>query len=216
MTLKFTKAFFITSSLSNEPFDRVLNSHGVPLDEVALVGRSNVGKSSLINHLLRKPALAKVSAKPGKTQTLNFFNIDEKIALVDLPGYGFAKVPKELKMKWASSIDHYLRTRESLKLLVILMDCRHNPSAEDVELLMWANAYNKPFLIVLTKYDKLRAKDRKPQREKVLNYLKEMTGIQTLSALTYSIKNSQMRQILINGINKALNFTNSEENETAQ
>lgn len=214
MTLKFAKASFITSSLTTEEFPRMLNTHGVPIDEVALVGRSNVGKSSLINHLLRKPSLAKVSAKPGKTQTLNFFNVDEKIALVDLPGYGFAKVPKELKKKWAGCIDHYLRTRESLKLLVLLFDSRHKPSDEDIELLLWAKTYEKPFLIVLTKFDKLKAKERKTQKEKILTHLKEATGIKNLGALVYSIKNTQMRQVLINEINKALNFTPKEDNET--
>lgn len=216
MTIKFNSSFFITSSLSTEEFPKMLNSHGVPIDEIAMVGRSNVGKSSLINHLLKKTSLAKVSSKPGKTQTLNFFNVDEKIALVDLPGYGFAKVPGELKKKWALSIDHYLKTRESLKLLIILLDCRHKPSIEDVELLMWAKAYEKPFLIVLTKFDKLRMKERKVQREKLIENLRERTGIQTLSALTYSIKNTQMRQVLINAINNALNFNPSESNETTK
>ena len=214
MTIPFSKAFFITSSLAKETFPPMLNTHGVPIDEIAIVGRSNVGKSSLINHLLKKPSLARVSAKPGKTQTLNFFNVDEKIALVDLPGYGFAKVPKELKDQWAQSIDHYLRTRERLKLLIILLDCRHRPSDEDIELLMWAHRYKKHFLVVLTKYDKLKNKERKPQKEKVVSYLKEMTGIQTLGALTYSTKNTQMRQVLVNEINQALAKDPREAHET--
>lgn len=202
--LKFSKAFFITSSLTTEEFPETLSTHGLVLPEIAMVGRSNVGKSSLINHLLRRVGLAKVSAKPGKTQTINFFNVDEKIALVDLPGYGFAKVPKAIKAKWAECIDAYLRTRSTLKLLIILFDCRHKPLQEDIEMLLWAKTYNKPFIIVLTKFDKLRAKERKPQKEKLLKTLHELTGIQSFTILTYSVKNTQMRQVLINTVNETL------------
>lgn len=204
MTIKFNKAFFITSSLTEEEFPRTMNSHGDTLAEIALVGRSNVGKSSLINHLLRRQNLAKVSTKPGKTQTINFFNVDDKICVVDLPGYGFAKVPKALKTKWAKSIDAYLRTRSTLKLLIVLLDCRRTPSEEDLELILWAHAYDKPIILVLTKFDKLRAKERKPQKEKILHTLYDLTQLDKFSVLTYSIKNSHMRQVLINAINDSL------------
>lgn len=204
MSIKFNKAFFITSSLTEEEFPKTLNSHGNILLEIALVGRSNVGKSSLINHLLRREKLAKVSTKPGKTQTLNFFNIDDKISLVDLPGYGFAKVPKAIKLKWGKSIDAYLRTRSTLKLLILLLDSRRIPSEEDIQLILWAQAYEKPIIIVLTKFDKLRAKEKKPQKEKILNALKDMTEIDDFTLLTYSTKNSHMRQVLINAINDSL------------
>ena len=204
MSLKFAKAFFIRSSLAEEEFPVTRNSHGKPLSEIALVGRSNVGKSSLINHLLRRQNLAKVSATPGKTQTINFFNVDDSICLVDLPGYGFAKVPNALKTKWAKSIDAYLKTRSSLSLLILLLDCRRIPSDEDIELILWAHAYQKPMIIVFTKFDKLRAKERKPQKEKILHILSETTGIDNFMTLTYSIKNTHMRQVLINAINDSL------------
>ena len=204
MSIKFNKAFFITSSLTEEEFPKTLNSHGDILLEIALVGRSNVGKSSLINHLLRRERLAKVSTKPGKTQTINFFNIDDKISLVDLPGYGFAKVPKTIKAQWAKCIDAYLRTRSTLKLLVLLLDCRRTPSEEDLELLLWAHTYNKPVIIILTKFDKLRAKERKPQKEKILNTLYDETQLENFTVLSYSTKNSHMRQVLINAINDSL------------
>lgn len=204
MSVKFTKAFFITSSLTEEEFPKTLSSHGNILLEIALVGRSNVGKSSLINHLLRREKLAKVSTKPGKTQTLNFFNIDDKISLVDLPGYGFAKVPKAIKTKWAKCIDAYLRTRSTLKLLILLLDSRRIPSEEDIQLILWAHAYEKPIIIVLTKFDKLRAKEKKPQKQKILNALQDMTELDDFNLLTYSTKNSHMRQVLINSINDSL------------
>jgi GTP-binding protein len=204
MSIKFESSFFITSSLCEETFPETLNTFGKPLPEIAFVGKSNVGKSSLINHLLKKQNLARVSSKPGKTQTINFFNVDEKISLVDLPGYGFARVPLEIKNQWSKSLDSYLRTRDSLKLLLILLDSRHKPSKDDIELVMWAKKYNKPFVLVLTKFDKLRAKDRKPQKEKILSILRDFTGLENLTALTYSTKNFQMRQVLINTINNFL------------
>lgn len=204
MMVKFNTAFFITSSLATEEFPETLNVYGLPLPEIALVGRSNVGKSSLINHLLRRKTLAKVSTKPGKTQTINFFNVDNELCLVDLPGYGFAKVPQTLKKKWAQSIDTYLRTRASLKLLVILLDCRRLPTQEDIELILWAHAYNKPLILVLTKFDKLRAKERKEQKQRIIHTLVEATGRDDYSLLSYSIKNSHMRQVLINAINQSL------------
>lgn len=178
--------------------------HGKVLPEVVFVGRSNVGKSSLINHLLRQKNLAKVSSRPGKTQTLNFFNIENKLCLVDLPGYGFAKVPTAMKMKWAESIDLYLRTRNEIKLLLLLLDCRRTPSQEDLDFIRWADAYNKPVVIILTKFDKLRPKERKPQKEKILSYVRESTGLESHTSLTYSVKNSHTRQVLINEIEKHL------------
>lgn len=215
MSLKFNKAFFITSSLAEADFPIVYNSHGTPLLEIALVGRSNVGKSSLINHLLRRQNLAKVSTTPGKTQTINFFNVDDKICLVDLPGYGFARVPKALRTKWAKSIDAYLRTRSTLKLLILLLDCRRIPSDEDIELILWAHVYKKPIIIVFTKFDKLRAKERKAQKERILHALQEATPIENFTTLTYSIKNSHMRQVLINTINDTLKILPAAVYETS-
>jgi len=206
---KFQRAFFITSALEEKSFSKTLNSHGIPLPEVAIVGRSNVGKSSLINHLVKNASLAKTSARPGKTQTINFFNIDDELCLVDLPGYGFAKVPKPLKEKWAQSIDTYLRTRPALKLLILLLDCRRIPSEEDIELILWARAYDKPVTIVLTKTDKLSAKERKTQKNLIATKLQEYAGYD-LPLLTYSIKNFQMRQVLINAINQSLTSLHSD------
>lgn len=120
------------------------------LPEIAFVGRSNVGKSSLINHLVNHSGLARVSKTPGKTALLNFFSIDEKVVLVDLPGYGYAKAEKTTKKRWASLIEHYLSTRASLSLICQLLDSRHPPTEQDLLLANWVQT---PLLFIFTKSD---------------------------------------------------------------
>nr|WP_294528966.1 ribosome biogenesis GTP-binding protein YihA/YsxC [uncultured Blautia sp.] len=124
--------------------------------EVAFAGKSNVGKSSLINSLMNRKALARTSAQPGKTQTINFYNINESIYLVDLPGYGYAKVPQSEKEKWGKMIERYLHTSKVLKAVFLLVDIRHDPSANDKMMYDWVvhNGYNP--IIIATKMDKLK------------------------------------------------------------
>lgn len=124
--------------------------------EVAFAGKSNVGKSSLINSLVNRKALARISAQPGKTQTINFYNINESIYLVDLPGYGYAKVPQSEKEKWGKMIERYLHTSKVLKAVFLLVDIRHDPSANDKMMYDWVvhNGYNP--IIIATKMDKLK------------------------------------------------------------
>jgi GTP-binding protein len=128
--------------------------------EIAFVGRSNVGKSSLLNSLLQRKGLAKTSKTPGKTRTVNFFEVNEKFYFVDLPGYGFAKVSREMKAAWSRVISAYLRDREPLRLAVHLIDSRHPPMANDFELLELLEAAQVPTLIVATKVDKLKRNQR--------------------------------------------------------
>jgi len=123
--------------------------------EVAFVGRSNVGKSSLINALMNRKALARVSGQPGKTRTINFYNIDNAMYFVDLPGYGYAKAPKSEKEKWGSMIEKYLQGREQLRGIVLLLDIRHPPSALDLQMYEWLAYYGFPMVCALTKLDKL-------------------------------------------------------------
>jgi GTP-binding protein len=124
--------------------------------EVAVSGRSNVGKSSLLNKLAAQKALARVSQRPGKTQALNFFRLGESRArLVDLPGYGFAEVPRAVQASWRRFMNEYLEGRGQLAGLVQLVDCRHEPTALDRQMIDWLAAGARPFLIVLTKSDKL-------------------------------------------------------------
>lgn len=151
------KARFLLSTLTE--FPHLKDPRGKFLPEIALVGRSNVGKSSLINHLLGQKGLARTSATPGKTQLINFFIVDERFLLVDLPGYGFAKAPPEEIAKWSKAIDAYINTRSTLKLILLLIDCRRKIGDEDEALIGWANAKKIPLLLIFTKTDKLSGSD---------------------------------------------------------
>ncbi len=147
---------------------------GEPWPEVAVSGRSNVGKSSLLNKLAAQKALARVSQRPGKTQALNFFRLGESRArLVDLPGYGYAEVPRAVQDKWRRFMNDYLEGRAQLAGLVQLVDCRHEPTALDRQMIDWLAAGARPFLIVLTKADKLP----RGQRQQALARVRETLGL---------------------------------------
>ncbi|PKN71688.1 MAG: YihA family ribosome biogenesis GTP-binding protein [Deltaproteobacteria bacterium HGW-Deltaproteobacteria-12] len=125
------------------------------MPEIAFVGRSNVGKSSLINTIVGKKNLAKTSNTPGRTQLINFFSINETLSFVDLPGYGFAKVSQSVKKDWGDMIATYLKERSSLALVVLILDIRRDPSDDDLSLRDWLEGYRIPYLYILTKADKL-------------------------------------------------------------
>ena len=125
------------------------------LEEIAFVGRSNVGKSSFINAFLGRKNLARTSSKPGKTRTINFYNIDNKFRLIDLPGYGYAKVSKAEKAKWDKLINEYLHDRENLKEVFLLVDIRHEPTALDVQMYDWIIDSGFTGFVIATKYDKI-------------------------------------------------------------
>jgi len=125
------------------------------IPEVALAGRSNVGKSSFINTMLNRKNLARTSGKPGKTQLLNFFNIDDQLRFVDVPGYGYARVSKKEREKWGKMIEEYLTTRKNLKAVISLVDLRHEPSADDVQMYEFLKYYEIPVILVATKADKI-------------------------------------------------------------
>lgn len=124
--------------------------------EIAFAGRSNVGKSSLINKILNRKSLARVSSQPGKTATINFFDVDSTLMLVDLPGYGFARVSKEEKKKWGFMIEEYLNTRNTLMQVILLVDSRHKPTADDKMMLGFIRAVCPRAVVVATKIDKLK------------------------------------------------------------
>ncbi len=133
--------------------------------EYAFIGRSNVGKSSLINMLVNSKSLAKTSARPGKTQLINHFLINEEWYLVDLPGYGFAKVPQAEKKKWEKFIREYILKRENLYCLFVLIDIRHEPQMVDLEFIEWLGISYIPFSIIFTKADKLKPEEIEPNVE---------------------------------------------------
>ncbi|HEP2341487.1 TPA: ribosome biogenesis GTP-binding protein YihA/YsxC [Streptococcus pyogenes] len=150
------------------------------LPEIALAGRSNVGKSSFINTILGRKNLARTSSKPGKTQLLNFFNIDDKLRFVDVPGYGYAKVSKSERAKWGKMIEEYLTTRDNLRAVVSLVDLRHAPSKEDIQMYDFLKHYDIPVIVVATKADKIpRGKWNKHESvvKKALNFDKSDTFI---------------------------------------
>ncbi len=195
----FKQATFITSALKTSELPEVKGHSGKPLDEIALVGRSNVGKSSLLNHLLQKKRLAKVSSTPGKTQRINYFLIDEALLLVDLPGYGFARVSQNVKKDWGKHIEEYLSKRTSLKALIFLLDIRRTPSEEDISLFHWASSRGIPLLIVFTKCDKLKKREIEIQEKRIL----ELLG-SNFSIVHYSIKDAHCRVNLIREIGNLL------------
>ncbi len=151
------QATFIKSAVKPKDFPETT------LPEVAFVGRSNVGKSSLINVLANRKALVRTSSTPGRTQLINFFDINGALTLVDLPGYGYAKVPPDLKKQWGPMIETYLASRDCLKAVVIILDIRRVPSEGDLNMLGWLERYGIQPIIVLTKCDKLSKNERSQQ-----------------------------------------------------
>lgn len=141
------------------------------LPEIALVGRSNVGKSSFINRMIRRKNLARTSSQPGKTQTLNFYHIDDLFYYVDLPGYGFAKVSKQMRAEWGTMIERYLLEREHLRGVILLVDLRHRPSRDDIAMAEWLYHFEIPFFVVATKADKVPTTKRKRHKAEVIKAL---------------------------------------------
>ncbi|BFL72828.1 MULTISPECIES: ribosome biogenesis GTP-binding protein YihA/YsxC [Anaerococcus] len=144
------------------------------IEEIAFVGRSNVGKSSFINAFLGRKNLARTSSKPGKTRTINFYNIDSKFRLVDLPGYGYAKVSKVEKSKWDKLINEYLHQRENLKEVFLLVDIRHDPTDLDCKMYEWIIDSGFTGFVIATKYDKIS----KNQLHKHINAIKKKLNIE--------------------------------------
>lgn len=166
--MKVTQAEFVISAMGPEQFPE----DGLP--EIALAGRSNVGKSSLINKMIGRKNLARTSSVPGKTQTLNYYRINEAFYFVDFPGYGYAKVSKTLRERWGKIAEAYLRERESLKLVLQVIDLRHPPSADDQAMNEWLQYYDIPRCVVATKADKI-PRSRHPKHLKIVRETFGMT-----------------------------------------
>lgn len=191
-TMNYRLAQFITSAptLAQCPPDSGL--------EVAFAGRSNAGKSSAINALTEHRQLAKTSKTPGRTQLINFFQLSGDCRLVDLPGYGFAKVPLEVKEQWQRHLEEYLRKRQSLRGLILLMDCRHPLQEFDRMMINWATSCDMPVHILLTKADKLKrgpANNTLMRVRSELQPLQDLVSVQLFSALKRSGLDQLKRQL---------------------
>lgn len=146
------------------------------LPEIAFAGRSNVGKSSLINVLVNRKNLVRTSSTPGRTQLINFFNVNGSFTLVDLPGYGYARVPLAVKKEWGPMMETYFAKRANLRGVVMIFDVRRTPVAEDIQMLQWLRAYGIPPLLVVTKCDKVSRNERAKQADVIARTLGVMKG----------------------------------------
>ena len=170
------------------------------LPQIAVAGKSNVGKSSLINSLCRRKALAKTSATPGKTRLINLFLLNESIHLVDLPGYGFAKVNKQEKLRWGGMMEDYFRQTQSLRLTLHLVDIRHEPTQDDVQMNAFLRGTGLPFLVIATKADKIS----RGARMKYLAPICRALQVQPWQVICYSSETGDGREQLLEALEKAL------------
>ena len=179
-------AAFVTSAVKPSQYP------SPSLPEIAFAGRSNVGKSSLINTLLGRKKLVKTSSTPGRTQTINFFLINESIFFADLPGYGYANVPVAVKKKWGPMVETYLTIRDGLRAVVVILDIRRSPNQADHDLFEWLAHYNIPKIVVLTKADKLKKGKQVLQRSRIAEEL----SVEPSSLIPFSASKGTGKQLL--------------------
>lgn len=164
------------------------------LPEIAFAGKSNVGKSSLINALINRKSLARTSGQPGKTQTINFYNVNQNLYFVDLPGYGYAKVSKEIKEKWGKMIERYLKRSKKLKLIFLLIDIRHEPSQNDKNMYEWIAYQGYHPVIIATKIDKIK-RSQLPKHIKMIQT--GLNVIQGTKIIPFSAETKQGRDEIL-------------------
>ncbi len=182
--MKIKQSSFVTSAVLKEQYPEEM------IPEIAFAGRSNVGKSSMINMLINRRGLAKTSSTPGKTQLVNFYDLDGKFRLVDLPGYGYARVSKSVKNEWGKIIDTYLSSRENLMEVLLLVDCRHKPTENDKEMYQWIKAYGYNGIVIATKSDKL-SQSQLAKQLKVIRKELEMTPEAVLMTISSEKKSGK-------------------------
>lgn len=195
MKLNVNKAKFEISAVSKKQYPQTI----VP--EIALVGRSNVGKSSYINMMLNRNNIARTSQTPGKTREINFYDIDKKLYFVDLPGYGYAKVSKDKKEQWGKFLEEYLNTRKQLKLVIHLVDIRHTPTQDDIIMSDWIKSKGIDYIVLASKLDKISRSQIKLR----LNDIRKTLDISDdIEILPYSAKTKDSREVIWKKIEEIL------------
>lgn len=195
MVLNLQRAEFVRSAAKSADFPR----DGLP--QVVFAGRSNVGKSSVINKILLRKNLARVGAAPGKTTHINYFLIDEKLYLVDLPGYGYAKVSQAERDRWGRLIESWFADNALMTLGIMVVDARHKPTADDCTMAEWFKQCGKPFLVVANKLDKLRKSEIEPN----LARIRETLGLpDDVKVIAFSAEKGEGRQELLSEILKSM------------
>ncbi|KGX89029.1 ribosome biogenesis GTP-binding protein YihA/YsxC [Pontibacillus litoralis] len=193
--MKINQAELVISAVSQKQYPK----ESIP--EIALAGRSNVGKSSFINKLIQRKALARTSSKPGKTQTLNFYKMNESFLFVDVPGYGYAKVSKKEKEKWGKMMEEYFSTREQLQMVMLIVDIRHDPSKDDVMMYDFLKHFDLPVTVVATKLDKIK----KGQKAKQLKRVMEVLGMEEQDQLIpFSAETGEGKEVAWGAIKRYL------------
>jgi GTP-binding protein len=203
--MQIKKAEFLTSGVDFESFPE----EGVP--EFVFCGRSNVGKSSFINMLVNRKSLARTSSNPGKTQTINFYHINDSFYFVDVPGYGYAKVSKSLKATFGKMIEMYMKDRKSLRLVFLLVDFRHKPSEDDIMMYKFLKYYNRKVVVIATKSDKVKNSERRACKDTIINAL-ELDSNDRL-VITSSEKREGLGEVLTILDNELELFTGSKIEE---
>ena len=206
MAMEIKKAEFITSLMAYRDFP------GKGLPEIAFAGRSNVGKSSLLNSLTRRNKLAKVSATPGKTRLINVFRVNDAWHLIDLPGYGYAQVDKKEKQRWGEMMDGYFQKSDALRLTLHLVDIRHAPTKDDLTMNAFLRSTGLPFYVIATKLDKISRAQRLP----CLTLLYRTLSVQPWQVLPYSSETGEGRDQLLELIEKVIAEQPAEEQEAPQ
>jgi len=195
ITVKIFSVEFVKSCLAPDDYPEG------DFPEIAFVGRSNVGKSSVINALLGHRRIARVSSTPGKTRLIYFFRVNKALHFVDLPGYGYARVPKDIKASWVPSIEYYLKQRRQLRGVVLLLDARHPPTDLDLQMKAWLEAAGIRFLVVITKIDKISHGD---QRRSLEGHRAALGLSSTLVVFPFSAKTGAGKDLLWRSIERLL------------
>ncbi|MFZ5631862.1 MAG: ribosome biogenesis GTP-binding protein YihA/YsxC [Bacillota bacterium] len=199
--MKIVTAEFVKSAIS------LKDCPAGKFPEIALAGRSNVGKSSLLNKMVNRKGLARTSNTPGRTRLINFFMINNAFYLVDLPGYGYARAPAKMKMEWGVLIQDYLENRKNLAAVVLILDIRHRPTEMDIQMYQWLQNAKRPAVLVATKADKLS----KNQANNRIREIRKALGLPAQRALiTFSAKTGQGREELWDLMEAILNGQNPE------